>query len=130
MGLIKTTEVVMHTLQQTTLNPWIQEKLDEITSHSAWHGELTGVDSELLLRMNCSFTYLLRQGEKADHFYLSFIRGGEFCHLPFTIDYSSHQWYYLNTHPHFVDDLEVFIPEIMHKEAGECFPLLKTAKTR
>ncbi len=120
----------MQTLQQATMNPWVQEKLNEITSHCAWHGELTGIEAEALLRLKPSFTYLVRQGEKVDHFYLSFVEGEEFSHLPFTLDYSSLQWFYRNSYPHFAKDLKVFFPEIMHKEEAECYPLVQFAKTR
>ncbi|HEX4839713.1 MAG TPA: hypothetical protein VFU89_04645 [Rhabdochlamydiaceae bacterium] len=117
------------TMQQgAKLNPWVQEKLNEIASHSAWHAELTGIEAEALLRLKPSFTYLIRQGEKVDHFYLSFIKGEEFCHLPFTIDYSSLQWFYRNMYPHFARDLEIFIPEIMHRDVAECHPLMQFAQ--
>lgn len=119
------------TMQQASqLNPWVQEKLNEITAHPAWHAELTGIEAEALLRQKPSFTFLIRQGEKVDHFYLSFIRGEEFCHLPFTIDYSSLQWFYRNTYPHFSHNLKTFIPEIMHKEEAECYPLVQFAKAK
>ena len=119
------------TLQQANqMNPWVQEKLNEITSHCAWHAELTGIEAEALLRLKPSFTYLIRQGEKFDHFYLSFIKGEEFCHLPFTLDYPSSQWFYRNGWPHFARDLKTFIPEIMHKEDAECHPLVQFAKKR
>jgi hypothetical protein len=83
-----------------------------------------------LLRRKPSFTYLLRQGEKSDHFYLTFTRGEEFCHLPFTIDYTYHQWFYQNTVPHFGHHLNGFIPEIMHQDEAGCYPLVQFAKTR
>src|SRR5476651_1273582 len=120
----------MQALQEANLNPWVQEKLNEIYSHSAWHGELLGIEAEALLRLKPLFTYLIRQGEKLDHFYLSFIKGEEFCHLPFTIDYSSLQFFYRNSAPHFAKDLKDFIPEIMHKDEAECHPLMQFAKTR
>jgi hypothetical protein len=124
-------EVVMNTMQQATqLNPWVQEKINEITTHCAWHGDLTGIEAEALLRLKPSFTYLLRQGEKRDHFYLSFVKGEEFNHLPFTIDYSSLQWFYRNSFPHFAKTLDIFVPEIMHKEALECQPLVQFAQTK
>jgi hypothetical protein len=122
------------TLQQVNqvnlMNPWVQEKLNEITYHCAWHAELTGIEAEALLRLTPSFTYLIRQGEKVDHFYLSYIRGEEFCHLPFTIDYSSLQWFYRNSNPHFAHDLKTFIPEIMHKEEAQCHPMMQFAKKK
>jgi hypothetical protein len=128
-------EVVMNLMQQTTeLSPWIQEKIKEVMTHCAWHGELTGIEAEALLRQKPSFSYLLRQGEKIDHFYLSFVKnceqGDDFFHLPFTIDYSSLQWFYRNWFPHFAHTLNVFIPEIMHKEEAECNPLMQFAKSQ
>ncbi len=121
----------MNIMQQAAeLNPWIQEKTNEITSHCAWHGDLTGIEAEALLRLKPSFTYLLRQGEKADHFYLSYVEGERFNHLPFTLDYPSQQWFYRNGFPHFAKNLTTFIPEIMHKEESECLSLEQFAKTR
>lgn len=121
----------MSTVQQVSeLSPWVQEKINEITTHCSWHGELTGIEAEALLRQKSSFSYLLRQGEKIDHFYLSYVKGDDFYHLPFTLDYSSLQWFYRNYFPHFAHTLNVFIPEIMHKEEAECHPLVQFAKTR
>src|SRR5712692_5965028 len=118
----------MNMQQATQMNPWAQENYNEITSHCAWHAELTCIEAEALLRLKPSFTYLIRQGEKVDHFYLTFIKGEEFCHLPFTLDYSSLQYFYRNSFPHFARDLKTFIPEIMHKEEAECLPLMQFAK--
>jgi hypothetical protein len=118
----------MSTLQQDkTLNTLVQEKIDEMTQHPAWHGDLTGMEAESLLRFQPAGTYLLRQGERTDLFYLSFVIGTELSHLPIKIDSSSHQWFYLNSTPHYAHDLTSFIPEIMHREEAECHPLAQFA---
>ncbi len=117
-------EVVMKTMQQARgTDPQVQAMMDEMISHPAWLGDMTGVEAETLLRQKPSFTYLLRQGEKGDHFYLSYVNGTNFIHLPITILYSTHQWFYQNSYPHFAKDLVTFIPDIMHQEAAECHPL-------
>jgi hypothetical protein len=105
---------------------FIQDKIHEITSHTAWFGDLTGTQAEFLLRSKSDMTYVLRQGERADHFYLSYVKDKcVFVHIPFTANHPSKMWYYLNGSPHLAETLEKFIPEIMHVEQGECSPLNK-----
>lgn len=105
---------------------FVQDKIDEISSHSAWFGDLTGTQAEFLLRNKPSMTYMLRQGERSDHFYLSYAKEpGYFVHIPFTASHPSQQWYYLNGAPHLAEALETFIPDIMHVEQGGCYPLIK-----
>jgi len=118
------------THEEKSLELWFQEKIQKLIGHTGWHGCLSGVESEALLRAQDSFTYLLRQGEKSDQFYLSFVRGSELLHLPFTIDYTSQQWFYRNSTPHFGTDLNLFIPEIMHCEQKDCRPLAQFAMTK
>lgn len=101
----------------------VQEKFAELTTHVAWFGEVSGIEAEALLRLQRPNTFLLRQGEKEDQFYLSYTNGTDLLHLPFTIDYASMQWFYRNGFPHFAEKLEVFIPEIMHREKDACYPL-------
>ena len=105
---------------------FIQDKIHEITSHQAWFGDLTGTQAEFLLRTKSDMTYVLRQGEKPDHFYLSYVtEKSVFVHIPFTANHPSKMWYYLNGAPHFASSLDQFIPDIMHAEQGTCFPLVK-----
>jgi len=105
---------------------YIQDKINEITSHPAWFGELTGTQAEFLLRDKADMTFLLRQGEKQDHFYLSYVKDScVFVHIPFTANHPSKIWFYLNGAPHYGDTLETFIPDIMHVTQGHCYPLLK-----
>ena len=118
----------MDTVQD--LHDAIQEKRDEIVEHPAWHVDLIGPEAEVLLKDQPSGTYLLRQGEKADNYYLSFNDNGKLVHLPVKIDYPTKQWFYLNCLFHYGDSLKGFIPEIMHREEAECLPLVQFAKTK
>ncbi len=103
----------------------VQEKTDEIRNHSAWYEDLTGTEAEIILRDKPDLTYLLRQGEKEDHFYLTYVKNGcAFSHIPFTVNYTLKQWFYRNCFPRFASTLKVFIPEIMHAEEADCIPLI------
>ena len=114
----------MRASQTVEMPTFIQNKIEEIKAHVAWHSDLTGSEAEAILSNMPDMTYLLRQGEKADHFYLTYVSNGtNFIHIPFVIDYTSQKWFYRNFCPHFGDSLKVFIPEIMHKEENTCYPL-------
>jgi hypothetical protein len=115
--------------QETEANPYFQDYIKEMVSHPAWHGDLTGSEAEALLRFQPAGTYLLRQGEKEGLFYLSYVEGTHLYHLPVKIDQASQQWFYLNAFPHYANNLEIFIPEIMHRAENECHPLAPFAKT-
>ena len=121
----------MNTKQQTqNLDVAIQTKRDEMFSHVAWHGELTGSEAESLLWGQIAGTYLLRQGEKEDHFYLSYIVGNDLFHLPVRIDQPTCKWFYQNGCFHYGDELKEFICEIAHREEDQCHPLVQFAKIR
>ena len=120
--------LLQHTKEE--LNLEVQKKKDEIISHSAWHGDLTGVEAESLLRFQSSGTYLLRKGERDGLYYLSFVIGADLHHLPIKIDSTSLEWFYQNTVMHTASNLTAFIPEIMHREESECHPLMQFAKTK
>ena len=116
----------MSTLKVERLFPsFVQEKVSEMTSHIAWYGDLTGTEAELLLRGKPDMTYLLRKGEKEDHFYLTYVKDEcYYTHIPFTVNHNLQQWFYMNAKPRFAASLERFIPDIMHAEATRCFPLV------
>jgi hypothetical protein len=119
-------EVIMSTLRAERSFPdFVQEKMDEMVSHVAWYGNLTGTEAEIILRDKSDMTYLLRQGEKEDHFYLTFVKDGcAFTHIPFTVNHTLRQWFYRQGGTRFAASLKVFIPEIMHADEAECVPLV------
>jgi hypothetical protein len=105
---------------------WFQQKESEIQNHPAWHGNITGMRCEGILRDRPVNTYLIRQGEKPFHFYLSFVRAhNTFHHQPFIVELNKNGWFYMNFHPHHSDTLEGLVPKIMHCEADQCIPLTK-----
>jgi len=105
---------------------WFQQKEAEIQSHLAWHGSITGMFCEGILRDKPLFTYVIRQGEKPHHYYLSFVREhNTFHHQPFVVELNSQGWFYMNWNPHHSTTLEGLIPKIMHHEASQCIPLTK-----
>lgn len=104
---------------------FVQDKVNEIMSHVAWYDGLTGSEAELLLRGNSDMTYLLRSGEREDHFYLTYVKNEcYFTHIPFTINRDLEQWFYMNSRPRFATTLERFIPDVMHAKATDCVPLV------
>ena len=121
----------MDTVRQSRgLNLATEQKRDEIVSHPAWHGDLTGLEAEGLLNNQPSGTFLLRQGEKEDHYYISYVVESTFSHLPIKIEGPTNQWFYKNGFPHFGNNLKGFIPEIMHRDEADCHPLVEFANQR
>lgn len=105
---------------------WFQEKEAEIEKHGAWHGMITGMFCEGVLRDRTPYTYLIRQGEIPHHYYLSFVReDGTFHHQPFVLEWKSEGWFYRNFNLHYSTTLEGLIPKIIHCEASQCIPLTK-----
>ncbi len=113
--------------KQSTLleNNWIQNKQKEIENHVAWHGKITGMLCEALLRDQSPFTYLLRAGEEELHYYLSFVQAPvTFKHQPFIIEFSVKGWFYRNGYTGIAPTVEEIIPMIMHCSPEECHPLI------
>lgn len=105
---------------------FMQEKVHEMMSHIAWYGDLTGTEAEIILRDKSDMTYLLRQGEREDHFYLTYVKNGcAFTHIPFTVNRTLNQWFYRQGIPRFAPNLKAFIPEIMHADEVDCIPLVQ-----
>lgn len=105
---------------------WFQEKERELENHSAWHGKITGMFCEGVLRDRAPCSYILRAGESQHHYYLSFVKeDGTFHHQPFVVEWKSEGWFYRNGNPHYSSTLEGIIPKIMHCEASKCIPLSK-----
>ncbi len=116
----------MMTLRVEDSSPnFMHEKIEEITHHIAWYGNLTGTEAEIILRGKSDMTYLLRQGEKEGHFYLTYVKDEcSFTHIPFTVNAVIKQWFYRQGFPRFAPTLKGFIPEIMHAEEADCIALV------
>jgi hypothetical protein len=113
---------------ETNLNQdsFFKEKELEMQQHQAWHGLITGMFCEGVLRDREAFTYILRQGERPYHYYLSFVKeDGTFHHQPFVVELKSEGWFYRNFNLHYSTSLEGIIPKIMHCSAEQGVPLTK-----
>jgi hypothetical protein len=98
-------------------NPLIQETEKEIQCHPAWHGQITGMYVEAILRGHPPLTYLLRTGEAPYYYYLSFVqKDHSFCHRPFTIKSFGKP-----------TPLDQLIEQLMDCDKQQAIPLLKQA---
>ncbi len=100
--------------------------IEQIESHIAWHGNITGLETEDLLQGKNPFTFVIRKGEKLMNYYVSFVqKNGSFKHQPLLIRVTAEGWFYRNTlnslpsYRPFVD----FLHRIIHCDEGECQPL-------
>jgi hypothetical protein len=111
--------------QEDIQESWMQTMKEAIMNHHAWHGKISGMLCETVLRDLPVNTYLIRQGEEEFHFYLSFVHGEKNCfkHQPFMIDNDSRQWFYRNFTQHWASTVEGLIPLIMHCPSNNCLPL-------
>ena len=107
----------------------LEEKEKDILSHPAWHGSLSGIECENVLRGKIPGTYLLRVGEKSFQYYLSFVIENPFSfkHQPFLIigEESNFSWGYRNGVTRWCSSLDDLISFAMHCKIEDCFPLLK-----
>lgn len=121
----------MGQVQERNQEVWFLEKEEEIQCHLAWHGMITGILCEAILRDRAPYTYLLRQGEELHHYYCSFVReDGRFHHQPFIVEASRQAWFYLNFTHHNSETLEGLIPKILHCEKEKCLSLTKEEGAR
>lgn len=70
----------------------------EIESHSAWHGHMSGLVAEKLLRgKNTPYLYLLRSGEHEGDYYVTYLLPDlTVKHQPFIITSTSEGWHCQN----------------------------------
>jgi hypothetical protein len=99
----------------------------EILSHTAWHGDLSGMECEDILRGLLPGSFLLRAGERKFQYYLSYVVENSFTfkHQPFSIAINDHQtgWGYRNGSHHWAATLDLLIPVILHRPFEECIPI-------
>lgn len=112
----------------------IEEKAMEILSHSAWYGDISGIECEDILRGLKPGSYLLREGERKFQYYLSFVIGDSFTfkHQPFCIinDCSQIFWGYQNGVHRSASSLEDLISMVLHCPLAECYPVSKINHTK
>jgi hypothetical protein len=115
------------------LNKSIEDAIhEEIRSHIAWHGDMSGLTAEKRLReRKTPHLYLIRAGEidRGDHkdYYVSFILEDlTIKHQPFTITETAEGWYYENMGgggPYNQASILDVLHLIMHCQKEEIIPL-------
>jgi hypothetical protein len=105
---------------------------EEIQSHVAWYGNISGLSAEKMLRgRKTPFLYILRAGENKrtneTDYYVSFILADlSIRHQPFVITVSEEGWYYENAGgggPYTNASIEDVLYLMMHCNKGEPSPL-------
>lgn len=71
----------------------------EIANHPAWHGRMSGLSAEKLLRgRKTPYLYILRAGENEMDYYITFVLPDlSIKHQPFVITVTAEGWYYENS---------------------------------
>lgn len=102
--------------------------LEDIAHHPAWVGNVAGLAAEKRLRGAAPYTYLLRAGEYAHHYYVTYVMPDMTVrHQPFVITLRQGEWYCENggtTGPHTKESISDVIHFVMHCKQEECTPLV------
>src|SRR5271154_175014 len=98
---------------------WVQKNQDQIKAHPAWHDSVSESKSDMLLKDQSPFTYLLRSGEEEHSYFISFIKeDGSIKHQFFVLEPDRKGWYYRN-------GSTINSPaEIISKDINELIPLM------
>lgn len=72
--------------------------IQEIETHTAWHGHISGLDAEKLLRgKSTPFLFILRSGEHKGDYYVTFTTSDlTIKHQPFVISITNEGWHFQN----------------------------------
>lgn len=97
---------------------------DDIQSHKALFGHISGLNAEKTLKDKPAYTYLLRNGETPSDYYVTFTDvTGIVRHQPFNITTSNDGWFYENAvarGPFAIISIDEVLHAIMHCEMDEC----------
>lgn len=105
--------------------------VQELEEHPAWHGRLSGLDAEKMMRgRKIPYLYILRAGEYEMDYYVTFVLPDlSIKHQPFVIIASPEGWYFENTGnggPFTTASIDDVLHLIMH--CGKQAPIAKTCK--
>lgn len=100
---------------------------DQIETHPAYFGFVQGLKAEKMVRGQKPYTYVLRAGETAGDYYVTFAnKDGSIQHQPFIISITTEGWHCENGNPYGPYTEEVAFAEVLHKvmhcEQDECTP--------
>jgi hypothetical protein len=99
--------------------------LRTIKSHPAWKDGFDLTKSDNLLQDCPPFCYILRQGESSYQFFLSYKEETQKVkHVSFKIELTIRKWSYRNGTGIIGDDLDEFIPLVMHCKKSQCHPMV------
>lgn len=72
--------------------------IQEIETHEAWHGHISGLEAEKLLRVKKKpYLYILRKGEFEGDYYVTFVLPDlTIKHQPFVISITNEGWHFQN----------------------------------
>lgn len=102
----------------------------EIQSHKTWLGRISGLKAEKLLRgLKTPYLYVLRAGENAGDYYITYIRPDfSIFHQPLEVTETIEGWYIENTAglgPFINVSIEEVLHIVMHCEKGAPTPFVK-----
>ena len=87
----------------------------EIANHPAWHGRMSGLPAEKLLRGKNPYLYLLRAGENEMDYYVTFVLPDlSIRHQPFVITVTPQGWYFENAAATGPFNLAASIDDVLH----------------
>ena len=97
-----------------------------IVDHPAWHGRMSGLPAEKLLRGEKPYLYILRAGENEMDYYVTFVLPDlSIKHQPYVITLSPEGWYYENFNgggPFTNASIDDVLHLIMHCDKGANTP--------
>ena len=100
----------------------------DIRLHPAWIGRVSGLKADKLLRDHKPFSYVLREGENAYHYYVTFTEpNGAVRHTPFLIKDAPDGWCCengVNVGPFKDQTIDDVLHCIMHCEKEDLTPLV------
>ena len=107
----------------------LEQKVQEVKNHAAWHAEINLKESESLLNGKKAFTFLLRATDIAYHYTVSFVdQDNMIQHRPIRIQFSieKSQWCFLNCGPQMQEKLNDLIPSAILSNGATCTPLKRS----
>ncbi len=104
----------------------------EMTTHIAWVGEVSGLEAEKMLRGKSPYLYVVRSGERAkrvneENYYVTFVSAdGSIRHQPITITENDGIRHFENTGCYIARSFDEVLHLMLHCKEGQCVPLQKT----
>jgi hypothetical protein len=101
----------------------------EMTTHVAWVGEVSGLTAEKMLRGKTPYLYVVRAGEKSkkaneENYYVTFVSSdASIRHQPITISENDGVRHFENTGSFIARSFDEVLHLMLHCKEGQCSPL-------